>query len=131
MRKLEIFVLFAAIIAMFTACKSDKDIYSTPEKVMETFTVAFVTADFDVMYKTTVPHDAALIRDMQKYMRNDPERAKKMNELKVDVKDTECKYTNDTLALCTCRFFCDNRDQSITFRTKKLDGKWLVDMSED
>ena len=84
MRKNWIIALLAAVLLFVSSsCKTKNDEFSSPEKVMEKFSVAFVTADFDNMYKYSVLHDAALIRNLQKYMRNNPEQLKKMNAYKV------------------------------------------------
>ncbi len=132
MRKNWIIALFAAVLLfMSSSCKTKNDEFSSPEKVMEKFSVAFVTADFDNMYKYSVLHDAALIRNLQKYMRNNPEQLKKMNAYKVEVENTQCEYINDSLAVCKCSFTCDNKKQTLEFRVKKQEEKWLVDVSED
>ena len=131
MRKIRIIALVFIGLLLFSSCKDKNKDFSTPERVMEKFSVAFVTADFDAMYKYSVAHDAALFRNLQKYMRNNPERLKMMNESKVEVLDTKCKYVNDSLAVCTCHFTCNNEKKSLEFRVKKQEEKWLVDVSED
>lgn len=131
MAKNRILMLVAAALVLSAACKNKNDVYSSPEKVMEKFSVAFVTADFDDMYKYSVPHDAALIRSLQKYMRNNPEKLKEMNEKKVEVTGTTCEYVNDSLAVCKCDFLYDKEKASLRYRVKKEDGKWLVDVTED
>lgn len=131
MRKNWIIALLVAALLFVSSCKKKNDEFSSPEKVMEKFSVAFVTADFDNMYKYSVLHDAALIRNLQKYMRNNPEQLKKMNAYEVTVENTQCEYINDSLALCKCSLTCDNKKQTLKFRAKKQEGKWLVDVSED
>lgn len=131
MRKIRIIALVAIGLLFFSSCRDKNKDFSSPEKVMEKFSVAFVTADFDDMYKYSVPYDAALIRNLQKYMRNNPEQLKKMNEYEVEVIDTKCKYVNDSLAICKCNFMCDKKKKSLEFRVKKQEDKWLVEMSEN
>ena len=131
MKKNWIFALLAVVLLFVSSCKNKNNEFSTPEKVMEKFTVAFVTADFDEMYKYSVAHVAPLIRNLQKYMRNNPEQLKKMNSYEVEVLDTQCKYINDSLAVCKCNFTCNNEKKSLEFRVKKQEEKWLVDVSED
>ncbi len=113
------------------SCDSKTDIYKSPEKVTEKFIVAFYTADFENMYKLSVPHTQPLIRNLQKSMRNNPERLKTMNANHVEVQNIKCEYINDTLAMCSCQFTCENQPKKTSYRAKKMDGKWLVDISED
>lgn len=131
MRKIKIVVILALAVVLAVSCKSKSEVYSKPETVMEKFVTAFVTADFETMYKFSVPRDAALIRNIQKYMRNNPERLKQMNAFKVEIQETTCKYYNDTTALCKCKYLCDKQKKTAEFKVKKQGDKWLVDMAED
>ncbi|MBR4919480.1 MAG: hypothetical protein IKZ52_09725 [Bacteroidales bacterium] len=131
MRKNWIIALLAAVLLFVSSCKNKNDEFSSPEKVMEKFSVAFVTADFDNMYKYSVVHDVPLIRNLQKYMRNNPEQLKKMNAYEVTVENTQCEYINDSLAVCKCNLTCDKKKQTLEFRVKKHEEKWLVDISID
>ena len=72
MKKIKIVLFFVLAVVLAVSCKSKSEIYSKPETVTERFVKAFVTADFETMYKCTVPRNAALIREIQKSMRDNP-----------------------------------------------------------
>lgn len=131
MRKYILIAFAAFAMVVFGSCKTKTDVYSTPEKVTSEFVTAFMTADFDNMYKYTVPRNARLIQNIQKMMRERPERLATLQKNKIEIQDVACEYDNDSLALCTCKFTCNGESQSAPYRVKKIEGKWLVDMTEN
>jgi len=131
MKKLELFVLIVVMTLFGVSCKNKNDVYSTPEKVMTEFVPAYLTADFESMFKYTVPTDAVLLRNIQKMLREHPERLEKLQQTEVTIEKMSCKFLNDTLAVCTCDFTANQEKSTTEFRVKKIDGKWLVEMSEN
>jgi hypothetical protein len=131
MKKLELFAIVVVMTLLCVSCKNKNDVYSTPEKVMTEFIPAYLTADFESMFKYTVPTDAVLLRNIQKMLREHPDRLQKLQQTEVTIEKMSSKFVNDTLAICTCDFTADNEKSSTEFRVKKIDGKWLVEMSEN
>jgi len=131
MRKLKIVVLVVLVAVAAVACKSKTSVYKSPEKVTESFVKAFATADFENMYKYSVPANAVIIRNMQKTMRNYPEQMEKLQNNVVEVQKVSCNQINDSLAVCKCDFKMEDGDHNVEFRVKKMREKWLVDMSEN
>ena len=113
------------------SCKNKNDVYTSPEKVMTEFVPAYLTADFDAMFKYTVPTNGVLLRNIQKMLREHPDRMEKLQQTEVTIHDVSCQYLNDTLAVCTCDFTADKEKSSTEFRVKKINGKWLVDITEN
>lgn len=131
MKNIKIIVLAVIVAFGCISCKSKTDVYKSPEKVTEVFVKAFVTADFDNMYKYSVPSNAVIIRNIQKTMRNYPEKLAELQKNEVEVQNVTAKQINDTLAICKCNFKLKDGAHNSEYRVKKMDGKWLVDMSEN
>lgn len=131
MRKIKLFTLIALAFVACFACKSKTDIYKSPEKVADAFVKAYVTADFDNMYKYTVPANVVFVRNIQKSMRAYPEKLAELQNSEVEILNLTCKPSNDSLTMCKCSFKVNNASHDLEFRMKKIDGKWLVDMSEN
>ena len=83
------------------------------------------------MYKYSVPANAVIIRNLQKTMRNYPDKLAEIQKNEVEIVKVTSKSVNDTLAICKCDYKMQDGDHNSEFRVKKMDGKWLVDMSEN
>jgi len=131
MRKIRIIVLVVLVAITAVACKSKTSVYKSPEKVTESFVKAFATADFENMYKYSVPANAVIIRNMQKTMRKYPEKMAELQSNEVEIQKVTCDPINDSLVRCKCTFKMKDGDHDVEFRVKKMEEKWLVDMSEN
>ena len=129
MRKLFVIAMAAFMMVASGSCKQKSDVYSAPDKVTGEFQKAFLTADFDNMYKLTVPRNHALIRNLQKMMRERPEKLEELHHNKVEIVEVKCQYENDTLTLCTCKYKINGNPGTAPYNVKKIDGKWLLDMT--
>ncbi len=131
MKRLGFVLLVAATVVALHSCKS-KNVYSSPEKVSRAFVMAFQTADFDNMYKLTVKNNAVLITNVQKFMKQHPDKLEQMHGFEVIIDDPiGCTYVNDSLAVCECGFTRSGKKSKMVLRVKKKEDKWLVDMSDE
>ena len=131
MKRLFFVFLVAATAVALHSCKS-KNVYSSPENVSRAFVTAFQTADFDNMYKFTVKNNAVLVTNLQKFMKQHPDKLEQMHGLEVVIEDPiGCTYENDSLAVCECNFTRSGQKSKMVLRVKKKEDKWLVDMSDE
>jgi hypothetical protein len=131
MKRLGFVFLLAALAVSLHSCKS-KNVYSSPEKVSQAFVTAFQTADFDNMYKYTVKSNAVVITNLQKFMKQHPDKLEQMHGLEVKIEEpVGCTYENDSLAVCECNFTRNGQKNKMVLRVKKKEDKWLVDMSDE
>ncbi len=131
MKRLGFAFLVAATAVALHSCKSE-NVYSSPEKVSQAFVTAFLTADFDNMYKLTVKNNAVLITNLQKFMKQHPDKLEQMHGAEVMVDDPiKCTFVNDSLAVCDCSYTRGGTKSKMELRVKKKEDKWLVDISDE
>jgi len=87
---------------------------------------AFITADFNNMYKYTRSNNKEIIQQLEKT--TDDAQRERMKNVKVEFQDVTCKMENDSLAECSCHFTKDGAKRNGDFCLCKEDGKWVVDL---
>lgn len=129
MKNLKLIVLLALSCVMAWSCKSKNDVFSAPEKVSEQYMIAFCTADFDNMYKYTVPKNAVIIKGLQRAMKQNQAQLDKVRANKVEIQSVVCTMQNDSVAFCECKYVLNGADRTSIIDVNKVEDKWLVNMA--
>ncbi len=129
MKNIKLIVLLILSCIVACSCKSKNDVFSAPEKVVEQYEIAFCTGDFDNMYKYTVPKNAAIIKGLQRAMKQNQAQLDKVRANNVEVKSVVCTMQNDSVAFCECKYVLNGADRTSIIDVNKIDGKWLVNMA--
>ena len=123
--------LMALAALLFVSCGQKENSKETPEEVAKTFVKAFYTADFDVMYQTTMKNNRPIIQVTQKEMNKDPEKLHQMRKNVIEFQDVQCEMLNDTVADCKCHFLYNNKKREMSIPLRKENDNWRVDMTEN
>ena len=124
-------LLMMAAATLLLSCGTKESKNDTPEEVTKTFVTAFYTADFDVMYQTTVKKNRPIIQVTQKEMNKNPEKLHQMRKNEIECQDVQCEMVNDTVAECKCRFIYNGNPREMTVNLRKENDNWRVDLTEN
>ncbi len=119
-----LFVVLLVAISLIS-CKSIEKA-ETPEEVTKAFVTAFITADFNNMYKYTRSNNKEIIQQLEKT--TDDAQRERMKNVKVEFQNVTCKMENDSLAECSCHYTKDGAKRNVDCCLCKEDGKWVVDL---
>ena len=125
------FLLMAAALLLAVSCGQKESEKDSPEEVTKTFVKAFYTADFDVMYQTTVKSNRPIIQMTQKEMNKNPEKLHQMRKNEIECQDVQCEMVNDTVAECKCHFLYNKKDREMLVNVRKENDNWRVDLTEN
>lgn len=125
------FLLMAAALLLAVSCGQKESEKDSPEEVTKTFVKAFYTADFDVMYQTTVKSNRPIIQMTQKEMNKNPEKLHQMHKNEIEFQDIQCEMVNDTVAECKCHFLYNKKDREMLVNVRKENDNWRVDLTEN
>ena len=125
------FLLMAAALLLAVSCDQKESEKDSPEEVTKTFVKAFYTADFDVMYQTTVKSNRPIIQMTQKEMNKNPEKLHQMHKNEIEFQDIQCEMVNDTVAECKCHFLYNKKDREMLVNVRKENDNWRVDLTEN
>ena len=124
-------LLMVAALMLAVSCGQKENGKEAPEEVTKTFVKAFYTADFDVMYQTTVKKNRPIIQVTQKEMNKNPEKLHQMHKNEIEFQDVQCEMVNDTVAECKCRFLYNKKDREMSVNLRKENDNWRVDLTEN
>ena len=125
------FLLMAAALLLAVSCGQKESEKDSPEEVTKTFVKAFYTADFDVMYQTTVKSNRPIIQMTQKEMNKNPEKLHQMHKNEIEFQDIQCEMVNDTVAECKCHLLYNKKDREMLVNVRKENDNWRVDLTEN
>ena len=123
--------LMAMAALFFVSCGQKESGNATPEEVTKSFVTAFYTADFDVMYQTTVKKNRPIIQVTQKEMNRNQDRLHQMRKNEIDIQDVQCEMLNDSVAECKCRFLYNKNKREMSVTLRKENDNWRVDLTEN
>lgn len=123
--------LMALAALFFVSCGQKENGKESPEEVAKSFVKAFYTADFDVMYQTTVKSNRPIIQMTQKEMNKNPEKQNQMHKNEIEFQDVQCEMLNDTVAECKCRFLYNKNNREMSVNLRKENDNWRVDLTEN
>ncbi len=119
-----LFVVLLVAISLIS-CKSIEKA-ETPEEVTKAFVTAFITADFNNMYKYTRSNNKEIIQQLEKT--TDDAQRERMKNVKVEFHNVTCKMEHASLAECSCHYTKDGAKRNVDCCLCKEDGKWVVDL---